>query len=81
MPAHDGEGGRPRWVGDRVLLTAPEVAAWLGVGVRMVYRLVQRGRLHAPLRIRPRTVRWRVEDVEAYLESKAQAEGRAPCGE
>ena len=54
------------------LLTVKELASALGVHQRTCWRLAAKaeageGRFPPPLRIGPKTVRWRVVDVEAYL--------------
>jgi predicted DNA-binding transcriptional regulator AlpA len=58
------------------LLTVKELAAMLGVNERTCWRLAAmaeagHGDFPRPLRIGPRTVRWRVADVEAYLAALA----------
>ena len=53
---------------ERPLLTARQVGERLSVGVRTVWRLVQRGELPAPqLRLNRKVVRWTAESVDAYL--------------
>jgi len=54
------------------LLTVTELAAALGVHERTCWRLAAmaeagQGDFPRPLRIRPRIIRWRLSDVEAYL--------------
>ena len=54
------------------LLTVKELASALGVHQRTCWRLAAKaeageGRFPPPLRIGPKTVRWRLADVEAYL--------------
>jgi excisionase family DNA binding protein len=58
------------------LLTVKELAAALGVHERTCWRLAamaEAGRcaFPKPLRIGPKTVRWRLADVEAYLAALA----------
>ena len=62
------------------LLTVRQVAALLGIHTRSVWRLAAlakagRGDFPPPLRIGPKTVRWRLADVQAYLANLA-GEGR-----
>ncbi len=52
------------------LLNAQEVAAALNMGLSTVYLLVERGELSS-IRI-GRSVRIRLEDLEKFIESKAQ---------
>jgi predicted DNA-binding transcriptional regulator AlpA len=58
------------------LLTVKELAAMLGVHERSVWRMSAQaeaghGDFPRPLRIGPKTVRWRLADVEAYLAALA----------
>lgn len=60
------------------LLTVKDLAAMLGVHERTCWRLAAmaeagQGSFPHPLRIGPKTVRWRVVDVEAYLAALAGA--------
>jgi predicted DNA-binding transcriptional regulator AlpA len=54
------------------LVDVKKLAAALGVHQRSVWRLVAlaeagRSRFPVPLRIGPKTIRWRLSDVQAYL--------------
>ena len=58
------------------LLTVKELAAMLGVNERTCWRLAAQAEeglveFPTPLRIGPKTVRWRLGDVEAYLAALA----------
>jgi excisionase family DNA binding protein len=49
------------------LLTAREVAARIGIGLRTVWRWTETGTLPAPVRWGRRTVRWRAADIERFI--------------
>ena len=49
------------------LLTVKDVAELLKVHVRSVWRLAATGDIPEPIRLGPKTVRWRVVDLEAHL--------------
>ncbi len=58
------------------LLTVKDMAAMLGVHERSVWRMAAQaeaghGVFPRPLRIGPKTVRWRLADVEAYFAALA----------
>jgi predicted DNA-binding transcriptional regulator AlpA len=61
------------------LLTAPQVAALLGVSPRLVWRLAERGELPRPLHIR-RCSRWRRADVLSYIERLAATQAAGEAG-
>lgn len=49
------------------LLSAADIANLIAASTRTVYRMRDRGQLPPPLKVSSRMLRWRVEDVEAYL--------------
>jgi predicted DNA-binding transcriptional regulator AlpA len=58
------------------LLTVKELAAMLGIHERTCWRLAAmaetgHGDFPRPLRIGPKTIRWRLADVEAFLAALA----------
>ena len=55
------------------LMTAQQVAEVLNIGQRTVWRMTSRadggyGNFPKPKRISPKTVRWRWEDIQKYLD-------------
>jgi len=48
-----------------------EVAELLGVCVRTVWRMSQKGQIPAPIRLGERIVRWRLADLREHLERQA----------
>lgn len=48
-----------------------EVAELLGVCVRSVWRMSQKGQIPAPIRLGDRIVRWRLSDLRHHLERQA----------
>jgi predicted DNA-binding transcriptional regulator AlpA len=64
----------------RRLICVTELAAMLDIHERTCWRLAAlaeagQGDFPRPLRIGPKTIRWRMVDVERYLEALA-----CPCG-
>ena len=49
------------------LLAIDQVAEFLGVCRRTIYRELARGKFPKPVRIGQRSVRWKVADIEAYV--------------
>lgn len=62
------------------LVDISQVAHALQVSRRTVWRLVSRGMLPQPIRLSPRLVRWRVDDLARLIEGVPQEErhGRLP---
>ncbi len=63
------------------LLDAKQLAGLLGIHERTVWRMAAQaeaghGDFPRPLRIGPKTVRWRLADVEAYLAALAEHAAR-----
>ena len=57
------------------LLTVKDVAAMLKIHPRTVWRMSAMGEIPAPLTLAPKTIRWRLKDIEAHLAKlAAQAE-------
>lgn len=51
---------------EAVLITADQLAVWLQVSKRSLWRLRSAGQLPAPVKLRS-AVRWRLSDIEAWL--------------
>ncbi len=51
------------------LLTSQQVAEKLGVCVRTLWRLLAAGKLPQPVRCSRRLVRWKIADVQRYIDS------------
>ena len=57
------------------LMTRPEVEAVVGLSCSAIYRLMSEGLFPRPIRIGKRAVRWRSDDVLAYLDSRPKTTG------
>lgn len=57
---------------DNQLMTAKDIAARLGLGIKTIYRLVQIGTLPQPIRLSPKVIRWRRDDFERWLAEQAE---------
>ena len=55
------------------LLTADEVAHFLGVSLRKLWNMRRCQQLPPPLKLGARGVRWREEDIVAFVKNLAQA--------
>lgn len=55
-----------------VLLTIKDVAGFLGITPRTIYREIQRGNFPKPLQLTKRKVRWELANIEAHV-SKLRA--------
>lgn len=51
-----------------VLLNVHQVAELIGVHHRTVWRLAATGDIPSPIRISDRVVRWRLRDIEQFLD-------------
>ena len=56
---------------DVAVINVREVAELLGVNVRTIWRMAQRGELPAPIRLGHRVIRWRLSDLREHLDRKA----------
>lgn len=55
------------------LLRIKAVEELIGMSRATIYRMVQSGRFCRPIRLNARCVRWRAGDVQAWLQSQAEA--------
>ena len=63
------------------LLTARDVARCLSISERTVWRWTALGMLPAPVRLRPRSTRWRTADLQRWLDdlgTRGRSDGKAP---
>lgn len=58
------------------LLDVRQVAAMLRVSTRTVWRMAATGVLPPPIRLSPRLVRWRSDDIDRVLTELAQTKDR-----
>ena len=57
------------------LLTRKQVEQKVQLTTSTIYRLMRDGRFPLPLKIGPSAVRWRSDELSAWLESRPRAEG------
>lgn len=50
-----------------VLLTIKQVAGFLGITPRTIYREIQRGTFPKPIHLTKRQTRWQLADIEAHV--------------
>ena len=59
------------------LLRLPQVEAVVGMKKSKIYSLLQEGQFPAPVRLGPRSVRWKASAVSAWIDNlKADTTGR-----
>ena len=59
------------------LLTRPQVEAMLGVKKSAIYQWMRERDFPTPIRLSKKCVRWRREEVSAWLAAQPRAEGDA----
>ena len=52
----------------RLAVSAKQVAAMLGIGRTQVFKLLGEGQFPEPVRLGKRNPRWRITDIEAFLQ-------------
>jgi predicted DNA-binding transcriptional regulator AlpA len=69
LPAEDRPKSAPAL--EPMLLSARDLAAMLGVGLRTLRAMDTGGRIPAPLRLSPGCVRWRLDEIRSWLRAGA----------
>ena len=59
------------------LLTRKQVEEKVQLTTSSIYRLMRAGKLPAPIRIGENAVRWRSDELSAWIESRPRAKGEA----
>ena len=57
------------------LLSRPEVERRVNLTTSTIYRLMRSGRFPLPLKVGPQAVRWRSDELSAWILSRPRAEG------
>lgn len=57
------------------MLRREQVERRVGLGKSAIYKLIAEGDFPRPLRLTPGAVRWRVEEVDAWLATRERATG------
>ena len=57
------------------LLTAKEVTAIVGLSRPAIYAAMSKGRFPRPMKLGLKSVRWRVSDIDAWLQSLPKSHG------
>ena len=63
------------------LVTRDEVERLTGLGRSHVYRAMREGRFPEPLRVGPKSVRWRLSEIEAWIASLPRSHGDRAAAE
>ena len=58
------------------LLTRHEVIDITGYSIASIYRLMRAGHFPEPIKIGPRSIRWKAEEIAAYIEDRPRANGQ-----
>jgi len=58
------------------LLQVKAVSPIAGLGVSTIWAMVRKGKFPAPIKITPHTTRWRLSDINAWLENPAEWEAK-----
>ena len=57
------------------LLTRTEVQQAVRLSCSAIYRLMRVGKFPTPIRVGENAVRWKVDEINGYLDSRPRAEG------
>ena len=60
------------------LLSRREVQRTCGLAKSTLYRFMRTGNFPEPLKIGPKAVRWRSDEIQEWVESRARARGESP---
>ena len=61
------------------LLTWRQVSDKLGIGRSTLFRLIKSGDVPEPVRLGPRTTRWREDEINAYIASLSRGVCEPPA--
>jgi predicted DNA-binding transcriptional regulator AlpA len=70
----------PETLPDAQLVTAKDLAGWLGVTIHSIYAWNKNGQLPAGLKIGRRTIRWKLGEVRKKLHERDYAEASSAKG-
>ena len=60
------------------LLNRREVQQACGLSKSTLYRLMRSGYFPEPLKIGPKAIRWRLDEIQEWVESRPRARGESP---
>ena len=60
------------------LLTQKDVEEIVRLSKTSLYRYMRAGQFPEPLRIGPKAVRWRADEVQDWIESRSRSQGDSP---
>ena len=61
----------------RILLNRREVQRACGLSKSTLYRLMRTGYFPEPLKIGPKAIRWRADEIQEWVESRPRARGES----
>lgn len=63
----------------RILLNRREVQQACKLSKSTLYRLMRTGHFPEPLKIGPKAIRWRADEIHEWVESRPRARGESPA--